>query len=182
MRYPKERKEAARLIQTVARINDRIVAEPRAFSLERIDQHIARVTQELDEVGASPELCNQCLYPIQQVRKQVESQPSIAHIFQHQAAAKEAAEEAINRIENAAQTVSAGVKESSPARQSDDPAAKVQKTVKKRHAVYPNRLVKKSYLETEQELDEFLAALRKEIEASIARGERVEVKCIGVRG
>jgi hypothetical protein len=162
-------KDGERLIQTVTQVNDQIVSERRQLALTKIDGHIRRVTQELDEAGASPDLRNQCLLRLQQQRSQVETEPSIAHIYQSQMNARDLADEAINRIEQASQeppSKPTGVADKAP---------KVQKSVKKRHTVHPARL-STSYLETEQDMEAFLDALRQEIGEAIKRGERVEVK------
>ncbi len=166
-------KDAEGLIQTVARVNDRLVTERREFSLGRIDGYIGKVRQELDEVGASPDLRNQCFYPIQHIRQQVDSQHSIAHIYQLQKTAKDAVDEAIDRIEEAGRKVTPPTP---PDRTRPVAPPKVTKVSKKRHPVYPSRLVPKNYLETDEDADRFLEVLRNEISSALERGERVEIK------
>ena len=77
-------KDAESLIQTVEGVNTALVTKRRDHVLQRIDAHIAKVEAELDAAQASNELRNQCLYPLQTLKRQVEAQTSIAHINQAQ--------------------------------------------------------------------------------------------------
>jgi hypothetical protein len=77
-------KDAESLIQTVAVIDTALVTKRRDHVLQRIEVHIAKVETELDAAHASSDLRNQCLYPLQSLKRQVEKQDSIAHINQAQ--------------------------------------------------------------------------------------------------
>ena len=48
--------------------------------------------------------------------------------------------------------------------------------MKKQRVVEPAELVKRTYLETTADVDAFLVALRKALEAAIAQNERIEIR------
>ncbi len=48
--------------------------------------------------------------------------------------------------------------------------------VKPRKEIKPAMLVKSPYLETKDDIDDFLDALRQELEEAYARGERIQIR------
>ena len=159
-------KDAESLIQTVEGIDTDLVTKRRDPVLQRIDTHIARIEAELDGAQASSDLRNQCLHPLQTLRRQVEAQTSIAHINQAQQGAFEAADEAIDRIEAASKPIN------KPGIHDQPPLA----YVKKRRIIQAARLAPKALLETQADVDGYLERLRGELEAAIANDERVEIR------
>jgi hypothetical protein len=120
----------------------------------------------LDAAQAPNDLRNPCLYPLHTLRRQVEAQTSIAHINQAQQSAVEAADEAIDKIEAATKK-----------RAEKDLAEKKPPVyVKKRRIVQAALLAPKSLLETQADVDGYLERLRRELEAAIGAGERVEIR------
>jgi len=115
---------------------------------------------------ASNDLRNQCLYPLQTLKRQVETQASIAHINQAQQSAMEAAEEAFDRIE------AASTPKKKPVIGETDPPV----YVKKRRIVQAARLAPTGYLETQADVDAYLDRLRQALESAINNNERVEVR------
>ena len=95
----------------------------------------------------------------------LQSQQSLAHITQTENEAVNEYDAAVRRVED---------HQRSP--------AKVQKAeaqppaVKKQRVVKPAELVKRAYLETTADVDAFLVALRKALEAAIAQNERIEIR------
>lgn len=158
-------KEAESLIQTVEGVNAALVQEHRRKALEEIEVQIRKVQGELDDAKASSDLRNQCLHPLQSLKRQVESQSSIAHIDQVPSAAVEFADEAFRKIEAAAQqTPTSGVGDDTP------------KPYVKRRVVKPAGLAPKSLLETKEDVDSYLSMLRHALEAAIEAGERIEIR------
>ena len=120
----------------------------------------------MDAAQASDDLRHPGLYPLQTLRRQVEAQTSIAHINQAQQSAEEAADEAIDKIEAATK-----------ARAEKDIAEKQPPVyVKKRRIIQAARLAPKALLETQADVDGYLERLRRELEAAIGAGERVEIR------
>lgn len=159
-------KEAESLIQKVEAVNAALVTKRRDHVLQRIDAHVAKVGSELDAAQASNDLRNPCLYPLQTLRRQVEAQTSIAHINQAQQTAVEVADEAIDKIEAATKARA----------QKDIAEKKPPVYVKKRRIVQAARLAPKALLETQADVDGYLERLRRELEAAIGAGERVEIR------
>ena len=160
-------KDAESLIQTVDGVNTVLVTKRRNHVLQRIDAHIAKVEAELDTAQAQADLRNQCLHPLQSLKRQVETQVSIAHINQALQSAVEAADEAFDKI----QAASKPRKKPSGTGETEPPVY-----VKKRRVVQAAQLVTKSFLETQADVDDYLNQLRQELESAINNNERVEIR------
>ncbi len=159
-------KEAESLIQSVESVNTALVTNRRDLVLQRIDAHIARIEAELDGAQASSDLRNQCLHPLHTLRRQVETQASIAHINQALQSAVEAADEAIDKIEAATKKrAEKHIAEKKP-----------PIYVKKRRIVQAALLAPAGFLETQADIDTFLGKLRQALESAIAKDERVEIR------
>lgn len=172
-------KDAATIIGRVEEVNKALLKKRRDHAIEKIDEHLGKVKAELDEAGAAPELRNQCLHPIQTIRSGIEGEESIAHIFQMQTAARDAADEAFIAIEQAAKKYvpvppDGDGKATSP-EPDDEPQVK-KAPAKKRRIVEPSHIAGSTYLETKEEVDAFLETLRKELEDAITNNERVEIR------
>ena len=159
-------KDAESLIQTVEGINTALVTKRRDHVLQRIDVHIAKVEAELDAAQASADLRNQCLLPLQTLKRQVETQASIAHINQAQQSASEAVDEAFDKIEAASK-----LREKPEVGETKPPVY-----VKKRRVVQAAQLAPKGFLETQADVDDYLTKLRQALESAIDNNERVEIR------
>ena len=153
--------EADGLIKTVQAINDRLVGERRSHALAKVDEKITEVTVALDKATAPPELRNKALKPLQDIRKRIEADPSIPSILMQQDMAAEERDKALDAIEAA-----------KPAK-ADDAPAPPPKPIREVRAA---DLVTKSYLENEQEVDEFMTALKRELLAVLASNNRVRIR------
>jgi hypothetical protein len=106
------------------------------------------------------------------LRSQVERQESIAHITQ-------AEQESLQLFDAAQGRIQAFVRktvevESDEGTGSDTPIPKpVVKTVR---PIRPATLVKTAYLETKDDVDAFLDALKHELEDAIAKQERIQIR------
>jgi hypothetical protein len=178
-------KEANGLINRIKAVNDTLIQKRRDHAVEKIDEFIEKVKEELDDVGAAPELRNSSLSAIQRIKADAIQETSIAHIFQLQGAAQEAADDAFAIIEEAAKVTQPAPTyptndQPNPGGLSDSasPVAPLvqNKPTKKRKIVKPTSLVSQSYLETQEDVDEFLAKLRDELEEAIENNERVEIR------
>ncbi len=170
-------KDASALIARVEEVNKARLKQRRDHAIEKIDEHIDKVKAELDEVGAAPELRNKCLHPLQSVKSDVETEESIAHIYQLQNAVRDAADEAFDAIEQAAKSVTPALAGGDGQKASDGQQPTVKKPpAKKRRVVEPSHIVAIPYLETKEDVDAFLSKLRKELEEAIENNERVEIR------
>ena len=170
-------KDANALISRVEDVNQSLLKQRRDQAIEKIVEHIAKVQFELDEVVAAPELRNKCLHPLQVLKSGIETEESVAHIYQRQGAARDAADEAFDAIDKAARYVAPkGVSEGDQT-PLDGPEPTVKKPpIKTRRVVEPSHLAGAAYLETKEDVDAFLSKLRKELEQAIENNERVEIR------
>lgn len=172
-------KDAGTLITRVDEVNKVRLKQRRDHAIEKIDEHIGKVKAELDEVGAAPELRNTCLHPLQALKSGIETEESIAHIYQLQGAARDAADDAFAVIEEAAKKVPpsppGGDANAPKPEPGTGPVIKKPPT-KTRRVVEPSHLAGAAYLETKEDVDAFLSKLRKELEEAIENNERVEIR------
>lgn len=172
-------KDAGGLIGCVEEVNKALLKERRERAIEKIDEHLAKVKAELDEVGATAALRNRCLHPIQTIKSRIGDEESIAHIFRMQDEARDAADEAFGAIEQAAKKVEPVPADGDAEAQEGNASgvtAVTKAPAKKRRVVEPSRLAGATYLETKEDVEAFLAKLRKTLEAAIASNERVEIR------
>ncbi len=165
-------KEADGLIATVEAVNTALVSGRRSEALAKIDQNIAEITKELEAVQATT-LQSACLGPLETLRKQVERQESVAHITQAEQAAIQAVDAAMSKIEEAANKKQA---EPQPQPRGGAPATVPVPVVKPRCVIKPADLITVTYLETNDEVNAFLAELKTKLEAAIASGQRIQIR------
>ena len=160
-------KEGEGMIQTVNGVNDALVSTRRAEALKTIDARIAEIGKELEAVKADAGLRSACLQPVQDLRKQVEREQSLAHIAQAQG-------EAVNTLDAAISRIEAALKAKAPAQPGKtEPPAPV---VKARCVIKPAEIVNKSYLETTEDVEAFIKELRQRLETAIAKNERIQIR------
>ncbi|CAO3356114.1 BREX system P-loop protein BrxC [Azospirillum melinis] len=183
-------KEINGLIAKVGGINDDLVAKRRSHAVGKIDEHIAQVKQALEQVAAPPDLQNRCLQGLQAIRASVLKEGNIARIFTDQTEALDAKDTALDQIEGfvrskvpqpkpipepVAETAGAG-----PAPKADPPPpsrpAPATPIFKKPRVVTPAAIHKGGHLKTKEDVEQFLATLRKELEDALAKNEPIEIR------
>ena len=159
-------KDAEGLIATVEGINKELVTARRTESAAHIDRVIAQVQGELDKAKADEKLRAACLGPLQKLRLQVENQESLAHITQAEQEADRALENALSRIEDA-------TRKAEP-----QPGGRdiVVAPPRPRRVIRPAELMRISFLETQDDVEGFLDALRNQLSDAIAKGERIQIR------
>jgi hypothetical protein len=157
--------EAENLISTVEVINGSIVAKRRAEALARINDLHSQVIQEVESAHSDEKLQRSCLKPLEALRDAAQRQESVAHISQAVQEAESALDAALGEIE-------AFLKKKQAKAGSDEP----KPVVKPRKEIKPAAFVKSPYLETQDDIDGFLDALRRELQDAIARGERIQIR------
>ena len=154
------------LLRKVKQVNDKLLAEQREKSMALIDAQIAAVTQEVAATGDDSSLKTSCLKPLEALKSQVIGQTSLAHITQAESDAIACKDLAITKVEQffASQSQKNG---------DDD---QTQPKFKKPTVIQPALLVTKAYLKDSKDIQEFLAALRVELEKAISNDERIEIR------
>ena len=165
------------LIGTVTGINNLIAGDERESALLSIDQRISEVQKALVDAHADASLSNKVLQPMQQLKATVAALSSIPKIRYLKDQAGNLLDSAIDAIAFAAKPVA--LTESEPGS-----IATVLTTGTPRPVVptKPTKVVRaadaalQSYLETESDVDEYLARLKKKIVAEINAGGKVRVQ------
>jgi hypothetical protein len=159
-------REVDGLIRTVEGVNTAFVTERRGEALARIDELFTIVSQELDVIDAESALRAACTAPLQKLRSQVGAEESLAHITQARQDAQRVYDDAVAKIEEAAKSPKLDLGGNGPG----------PTPLKPRRVIEPARLITKNYLETQQDVADFLSLLKQKLETAIASGERVEIR------
>lgn len=165
------------LIATVDTLNEASWAQgKREHALLSIDAKIAEVMQALDAAQADAQLRNRALLKLQEFKTKLAGLTSIPKIFYLQAQAGDALDIAMTMIDASTLAVAPG---RAGEQGTDDSAIKTTPTVvtpKPGKLVRPAELVGKTYLETEEEVNAYLARLEAELLKAIRAGQRVRLQ------
>ena len=157
--------EVADLSHTATAANDALVQSTRKPVVQEIEGLLDGVNAELEKISASPTLRAMATQWLEKHLDAARTTSSIAHMAQARQAAEGAFDKAMTAIEEA---------QAPPPGPGPTPPPKPQ--VRKRRVVDPKALCAGSFIETEQDIDDFLRKLRAELEAAIKAGERVQLK------
>jgi hypothetical protein len=129
------------------------------------------VSKELEAVSADAILRSQCLRPIEGLRDQILKQESIVHLTQ-------AEQEAVRALDGALEKIEAFVSKPpvKPDTVGEPPVEKPKVVVKPRCIVKPAELVATTYLETTDDIENFLSQLRDRLEKAIKTGQRIKIR------
>ena len=178
-------KDSAPLIATLRTANDAVIAERRAEALAKVDPKIESIKQDLVQIGVDADFSNQCLTPLQDIRKKIETETRSGQLNNLVTEADDAAEIAHGVIEKAVEAArkAAVVPIPSPnpapvdVNPTPPPPTKVAKpeNFKPRRQIAAKSAASKPYLETTQDVEDYLSALRQQLEEAIASNVRIEI-------
>lgn len=164
------------LLSAVDKVNESLASARREKALLSIDGKIQEATQALDQAQADASLRNAVLQPLQSLKTQLAGLVSIPRILFLQGRAGELLDEVMDKIA-AAQTKASTKPAPSPAPGSTPtPPPPAPPAAKPIRVVRVADLGAKTYLETEQDVDAYVAKLRAELMAAIAAGHRTRVQ------
>ena len=155
--------EAEGLIERVEKLNTTIIEKARADALSRIDLAYRQVFNEVERIGGEDGIKKACIVALDNLREQIQKQDSVAHIAQMVSLASGAVDAAIGKIDEYLR---------GKTKDKDKPVEQP----KPRKEIRPADLVSKPCLETEDDINSFLDALRNELHASLSRGERIHIR------
>ena len=146
-----------------------MVAGLQTEAIAKIDAHLATLTKDVATAQGEASLRLACLGPLQALREQVLKQQSLAHITQAENQAVKEFDAAVGRIENWL------VEQRKP---KDDGFGSVSPSpvVKKQRIIKPTEIMKATYLETPEDVNDFLTTLRQELEQALANNERIQIR------
>jgi hypothetical protein len=166
-------KEADALINTVNAVNSSLLTGRRTDVTAKMDVHIAALIKDVASAQGEASLRAACLKPLETLREQVQKEESLAHIAQAEAEAVKEFDAAVARIEDYLR------RQAEQKQPRDDDSGKVSPpstVVKKQRIVKPADIVKTTYLETPDDVNGFLDALRNELEKALANNERIQIR------
>jgi hypothetical protein len=167
------------LLFAVEKVNEALASERRETALLSIDAKIKEANLALDTAHAEADLRNAALKPMQDLKTQLAGLVSIPRILFLQGRGGELLDEAMDKIAAASKAkatvkppLTAGTGGSAPM----PPLAPTATAAKPIRVVRPADLGGKTYLETEQEVEDYVAKLRAELLAAIASGHRARIQ------
>ncbi|CAM4159940.1 BREX system P-loop protein BrxC [Vreelandella rituensis] len=189
-------------IRTLDEVNDRLVADKREHAITRIDKRIDNLKAEIAKSGiATPALSNRLLHPLQQLKESINASVSIAQIYQLQtetAAEREEASldalhheqaDAAKRPQTVVSPPSGGKKPPSSSPGFSPPGDDELNVVREPGPVSApkpvanvsvtqvlGRVHEGVYLESQQEVDAFINALKDELNGAISANKRIRVR------
>jgi len=165
--------EAADLTHSANQVNEELVAQARTPALAEIQRLLDSVGADLDKVAAAEDLRQKTTQPFNDLKERVATQSSIAHINQYCTQAHEAYDRALVAIE-AAVHASTPTSPTTPGQPTTPTTA--GPTIKTRRVVDAKLLWSGGFIETADDMEEFLKKLRAELEAALAAEERIQIK------
>jgi hypothetical protein len=171
------------LLATVDKVNDTLAAERRTKALEAIDSKIAEATLALEIVQAEAALRNAVLKPLQDLKTQLSGLSSIPRILFLQNRAGDLLDEVMDKLAQAEKSKTptppvgdtktpdqTGEKTSLPPTAPPAPQSRPIKVVRS------TEVGGKTYLESESDVDDYLALLKAELLAVIQSGQRARIQ------
>lgn len=186
-------KESGALIDVLGARNEAVLEERRAEALAQVDPRIAAVKADLADIGVDPDFSNQCLLPLQNIRREIIAEILTGQIADLVKAAAEAEDTARLRIESAVSSARAKAAKpelGAPADKSAHPSVQETHTpeyvsppriatpekFRQRQQVTARTLMgAKAYLESKDDVEAYLAALRGRLEEALAANARIEI-------
>jgi hypothetical protein len=169
------------LLSAVEKVNETLAGARREKALLSVDAKIQEATQALNQAQAEPGVRNTVLRPLQEVKTQLAALVSIPRIMYLQQRAGELLDDAMDKIAAEAATAAKAKASVKPLPLSTSggtppPPPPVVPAAKPIRVVRTADLGTKTYLETEQDVDTYVAKLRAELMAAIASGHRARIQ------
>jgi hypothetical protein len=161
------------LLGTVETVNGRLADNEREAALLAIEPKLAEIDRALTQIHASAELRNKTLYPLQQLKLKIAGLTSIPQIRYLAEQASTLLDEAMDKIAASQKQLPVGGKEPGTTTISKPSHHTAPKPVK---VVNAQALSSKTYLETEAEVDAYLAKLRQELVAILQEGKKARIQ------
>lgn len=174
----------APLLATVSAVNEQLAQEKRERALLSIEAKLAEVQAKLsaaavtNAAATTADLSNKALLPLQELKTRIASQTSIAQILLLQGAGGDAMDDAINLIEVAVTKVPNHVampgNTAKPLQTGHlNVPAPVAKTTR---VIRAAELSSKTYLETEADVDAYVAKLKDALLAAVRAGQIARIQ------
>ena len=153
--------KVADLIHKVRGVNDKLVSDARGPAMATIQGFLKGVTEELAKQPTDEALRNETTSRLRSLLETATTATSIAHISQASRESEVAFDEAMKVIEE---------------HRGGDDSGGGEPLPKTRRVVEARSLCPGSFIETSEEMEEFLKKLRAKLESAIKANERVQIK------
>ena len=166
------------LLATVTTVNEQLAQEKRDRALLSIDEKLLEVQAKLTAVSANPDVSNNALRLLQELKARIATQTSIAQILYLQGQGGDAMDEAITLIEASVAIKQPHVSEpGSTTKPSQTGAGNVpQAPAKTTKVVKASEFSTKTYLETEADVDAYISKLKEELLAAVRSGQIARIQ------
>lgn len=170
------------LISAIERVNEALASKCREKALLSIDAKLKEANQSLDEADADAHLRDAALKPLQDLKTDLTGLVSIPRILFLQGKSGELLDNAMDQIAAVykAKSVAKATLPRAAAGEPESASVSVPTTPvpesKPIRVVHAASLAAKTYLETQQEVQDYLAKLRAELLEAIASGHRVRIQ------
>ena len=173
------------LVTTLEKANEALAAERRERALKSLDAKLAEASHALDAAQASPELRNQVLKPLQDLKAQLAGLSSIPRILWLQGRSGELLDEVMDKLAHAAHAAQQKAPPPAPPQPhtgTASPAASPAPVPPPAPAAKPIQVVRvadmgsKTYLESEADVEGFVATLKAELLATVRAGKKARVQ------
>ena len=165
------------LIQLIEARNTQLITEKRTAALIRIEQKIAEVVAVLDQAKADGSLRNAALSPLQKLKQSIDAHTSIPQIAYDLERADELLEAALELIDKETQK-KATQQEGGKTGQTGTKGIgeTTGKGYKSTRTIKAADVSSKTYLESEDDVETYIAQLRKELLAVIQSGQKARIQ------
>jgi hypothetical protein len=142
-------------VEKLTSADNELLDAKRKEILPSVGKLIAQLTAFVDEVKATDQQSNKALYPLQEIKKRIESATQVDAILAAASQAQSVFEESWKQLESL-------IKKGGAAK----PSVKVQAA----------QFAKQPFLETTVDVDEFVGKLQQRLEAEIEAGNRIQIR------
>lgn len=165
--------EGPGLIEKLEGVQNLAVAQQRQQTKARIESLLATLRQDGERLQVSSSTFEGCVASLKALQERVDRQESIPHLKQAIDEADHAYAEALHRLEKAYVPPPPVV--TPPGKPTVEPE-QPKPVIKKTRLVKPADLAPKALLESQEDVEAFLMALRAKLEAALANHERIQIR------
>lgn len=175
-------KEVGPLVAKVRDIDDRLVAEQRESTRGDVSRLLAQLRRDLEKARADATVAADATRGLEQLLSSLDKISSIPHLAQVVRQAEAEVDRALRELEDSVQqppapeTVVAASVAQTKVVNGSAPAVVAIPPLKPRRVIEVKKLWEASYLETKEDVEAFLSALRQELENALDNNERVQIK------
>lgn len=162
------------LLNTVEAVNEKLARREREQALLAIEQKLAEIEKELDQVQADANLRNKALYPMQKLKVTIAGLNSIPKIRYLAEQAGRHLDVAMDLIASTQKPAPDEIKE--PGASTEAGAKPFTAAAKSIAVVNAGKYSVKSYLENEADVETYLAKLKDELLNNIKQGKKVRIQ------